>query len=154
MCRRLLLLLAAGALLAGCADDAGEASTDEGPASTTSPTTTTTEPVPVDTTFLADDVERLCDDLEGLRDIDPDADPRQGDVDRLRAIAETAPPGVAEPLLEIADFGQAVIDSGGEPPPDAEELRTQAADAATLLIAYGNEACDIDVPLFNSIAGV
>jgi len=146
--RRLLFPLAVVglALGAGCSDDGG-AEPDADARSTT--TTTTTEPRPADTTFEADDVEALCADLEGLADIDPDADPTPASVERLTTIATTAPPGVAEPLRDVAAFGQAVID--GEP---TEELQAAALEAATILIAYGNEACEIDVPLFDAIAGV
>ena len=103
----------------------------------------------VDDTFAADDVEALCADLGGLADIDPSQDPTQADVDRLRAIATTAPQGVAEPLGVVAAYGQSIVDGG-----DGEATRADALDAVTILIAYGNEVCDINVPLFNSIAGV
>ena len=154
--RRLLLTLFAGTLaLSACGDDGGTA--DGGEATTTSTpavTTTITEVRPADTTFAADDVEALCADLEGLADIDPDADPTQPQVDRLLAIAETAPSGVAEPLQAVAAFGQLAVDGSGALPDDAEEIQTAAVEGATLLIAYGNEACAIDVPLFDAIAGV
>lgn len=143
---RPLLLLLTVLALAGCADDSSTAATTTAPASTT---TTTTEVLPLDTTFIAADVEQLCADLGGLADIDPDVAATQQDVDRLRAIARTAPPGVAEPLRVVADFGQTIVD-GAEP----EELPTDVVEAAVILIAYGNEACDIDVPLFDTLAGV
>ena len=91
--RRLLLPLVAAVAVVGCsADDTGHAA----PASTTTsaPAPSSSVIVP-DDTFEADDVEALCDDLGGLVDIDPTADPTQADVDRLRAIATTAPEGVA-----------------------------------------------------------
>lgn len=161
--RRLLLTVFAGGLaLTACGgDDGGDGGTADDRATTTSAaadsTTTTTEARPVDTTFAADDVEVLCDDLEGLADIDPDADPTQEQVDRLLAIAETAPPGVAEPLEAVAAFGQLAVDTTADPdalPDNAEEVQTAAVDGATLLIAYGNEACAIDVPLFDTLAGL
>lgn len=159
--RRLLLTVFAGGLaLAACGGDDGE-TTDDGAATTTSAatdsTTTTTEARPVDTTFVTEDVDALCADLEGLSDIDPDVDPTQAQVDRLLAIAETAPPGVAEPLEAVATFGQLAVDADADPdsvPDDAEEIQNAAVEGATLLIAYGNEACQIDVPLFDVIAGV
>jgi hypothetical protein len=154
--RRLLRHLALGTLLlAGCADDGsdadagGSSTATTAPTSTTVPVTTTTEARPVDSTFVAEDVDALCADLEGLADIDPDADPTQAAVDRLVAIAEVAPTGVAEPLQEVAAFGQAVVDGDVE-----AALQSAAIEAATILIAYGNEACQIDVPLFDAIAGV
>lgn len=158
--RRLLLTLLAGALLlAACGGDDGESA--DGDSTTTSAAgsgvTTTTEALPVDSTFVTEDVEALCADLEGLADIDPDADPTQDQVDRLLAVAETAPPGVAEPLAAVAAFGQLAVDATADPdsvPDNAEELQTGAIEGATLLIAYGNEACDIDVPLFDTLAGV
>jgi len=163
--RRLLLTVLAGALvLAACGGDDGETAEDDGTTTTTSApdddtttTTTTTEAPPVDSTFVTEDVETLCDDLEGLADIDPDADPTQEQVDRLRAIADTAPPGVAGPLLDVAAFGQLAVDAGetvDSLPEDAAALQAAAVDGATILIAYGNEACGIDVPLFDAIAGV
>ncbi len=100
--------------------------------------------------FAAEDVEALCADLAGLADIDPEADPTQAQVDRLEAIARTAPSGVAGPLRSVAAFGQGVVDGSD----DIEALQEQAVEGAVLLIAYGNEACRIDVPLFDSIAGV
>ncbi len=162
--RRLLLTVFAGGLaLAACGGDDGETA-DDGAATTTSAavagtegTTTTTEARPVDSTFVTEDVGALCADLEGLADIDPDADPTQEQVDRLLAIAETAPPGVAEPLEAVAAFGQLAVDADADPdsvPDDAEEIQNAAVEGATLLIAYGNEACQIDVPLFDVIAGV
>ena len=159
--RRLLLTVFAGALaLAACGGDDGETAEDGTTTTTSAPddtTTTTTEVVPVDSTFVTEDVEALCADLAGLADIDPDADPTQEQVDRLLAIAETAPPGVAEPLEAVAAFGQLAVDATADPesvPDNAEELQTDAIEGATLLIAYGNEACDIDVPLFDTLAGV
>jgi len=149
MRRGLPLLLVGLALAAGCADDGGSAE-GAGAPTTSTVVTTTTEVVPLDTTFVTEDVDALCDRLEGLRDIDPAADPTQADVDRLRAIATTAPPGVGDRLVVIADYGQQVVD--GER--DVEGEHTDAAEAATVLIAYGNEACAIDVPLFDAIAGV
>ena len=159
--RRLLLTVFAGGLaLAACGGDDGE-TTDDGAATTTSAatesTTTTTEARPVDTTFVTEDVDALCADLEGLSDIDPDVDPTQEQVDRLLAITEDAPPGVAEPLEAVAAFGQLAVDADADPdsvPDDAEEIQNAAVEGATLLIAYGNEACQIDVPLFDVIAGV
>ena len=159
--RRLLLTVFAGGLaLAGCGGDDGETA-DDGAATTTSAatdsTTTTTEARPVDTTFVTEDVDALCADLEGLSDIDPDVDPTQAQVDRLLAITEDAPPGVAEPLEAVAAFGQLAVDADADPdsvPDDAEEIQNAAVEGATLLIAYGNEACQIDVPLFDVIAGV
>jgi len=160
--RRLLLTVFAGGLaLAACGGDDGVSADDDAATATSSAvedtTTTTTEARPVDSTFVTDDVETLCADLEGLADIDPDADPTQAQVDRLLAIAATAPPGVAEPLEAVAAFGQLAVDATTDPdalPDDAEEIETAAVDGATLLIAYGNEACAIDVPLFDVIAGV
>jgi hypothetical protein len=159
--RRLLLTVFAGGLaLTACGGDDGEA-VDDGAATTTSAatdsTTTTTEAQPVDTTFVTEDVDALCADLEGLSDIDPDVDPTQAQVDRLLAITEDAPPGVAEPLEAVAAFGQLAVDADADPdsvPDDAEEIQNAAVEGATLLIAYGNEACQIDVPLFDVIAGV
>jgi hypothetical protein len=139
-----LVSLAALLLVAGCSDD-GETSTTSA-TSNAGPTTT----LEILDEFTADDVAALCADLEGLGDIDPDGDPTQTQVDRLLAIAETAPDGVAGPLRAVAAYGQAVVD--GEE--DLDDLRGDAVDGATLLIAYGNEACQIDVPLFDSIAGV
>ena len=161
MHRLLLTVLAGSLLLTACGGDDGETA-DDGAATTTSTTavegtTTTTEARPGDTTFAADDVETLCADLEGLADIDPDADPTQDQVDRLLAIAETAPSGVAGPLEAVAAFGQLAVDTSTDPdslPDDAEEVQTAAVEGATLLIAYGNEACAIDVPLFDTLAGV
>ena len=101
--------------------------------------------------------DALCAALQGLADIDPDADPTQAQVDRLRAIADTAPSGVAEPLLDVATFGQLGVDAGATVdslPEDAAAIQGAAVEAATILIAYGNEACGIDVPLFDTIAGV
>jgi hypothetical protein len=140
------LLLLPVLALAGCADDSSTAATTTSAAPST---TTTTEVIPVDTTFEAADVEQLCADLEGLASIDPDVEATQADVDRMRAIADTAPPGVAEPLRQVADFGQTIVD-GAEP----EDLPTDVVEAAVILISYGNEACGIDVPLFDTLAGV
>ena len=159
--RRLLLTAFAGGLArAACGADDRETA-DVGAATTTSAatdsTTTTTEARPVDTTFVTEDVDALCADLEGLSDIDPDVDPTQAQVDRLLAITEDAPPGVAEPLEAVAAFGQLAVDATADPasvPDDAEEIQNAAVEGATLLIAYGNEACQIDVPLFDVIAGV
>lgn len=159
--RAVLVTLLAGALtLTACGGDDGETA-DDGTATTTSEagtgTTTTIQVPPVDPTFEADDVEALCDDLEGLADIDPDADPTQEQVDRLLAIAETAPAGVAEPLEAVAAFGQLAVDATEDAesvPDNAEEIQTAAVEGAGLLIAYGNEACGIDVPLFDTLAGV
>ena len=139
--RRLLLPLVAAVALVGCSGSEG--SGDAAPASTS------TTPVAVEPIFEADDVEALCDDLGGLVDIDPAQDPTQADVDRLRAIATTAPEGVARPLDQVADYGQAIVDGG-----NGNRARADAVDGVTILIAYGNEVCGIDVPLFNSIAGV
>ena len=64
---------------------------------------------------------------------------------------------MAEPLQAVAEFGQLAVDATADPesvPDNAEELQTAAVEGATLLIAYGNEACDIDVPLFDTLAGV
>jgi ABC-type glycerol-3-phosphate transport system substrate-binding protein len=161
--RRLLLtVLVAGLALAGCGGDDGGETADPDPSTTTTSaagetTTTTTTPRPVDTTFATEDVEAVCADLEGLSDIDPDADPSQAQVDRLMAIAETAPPGVADPLRDVAAFGQLAVDAGptfDSLPDDAEAIQAAAIEGATLLIAYGNEACAIDVALFDTIAGV
>ena len=158
--RRLLLPVFAGGLaLTACAGDDTEAADEE--VTTTSAveetTTTTTEARPVDSTFVTDDVEGLCADLDGLSDIDPGDDPTQAQVDRLLAIAETAPPGVAGPLEAVAAVGQLAVDASADPdavPDNAEEIQNAAVEGATLLIAYGNEACAIDVPLFDAIAGV
>jgi hypothetical protein len=143
----------AGALaLAGCAGDdpgaAGERTTTT-TTSVPSATTTTTEAVPVDTTFLTEDIDALCDELAGLAEIDPEADPTQPDVDRLEDIASRAPVGVADRLRAVAAFGQSVVDGAA-----SAELQAAAVDAVIVLIAYGNEACGIDVPLFDAIAGV
>jgi hypothetical protein len=147
----------AGALaLTACADDGstgddvgGPSADASGSTTTVAPATTTTEAIPVDTTFLAEDPGAVCGELDGLRDIDPEADPSQADVNRLLDIASRVPVGVAEPLRQVAAYGQAVVDGEAE-----AELRTTAVEAATVLIAYGNEACAIDVPLFDAIAGV
>ncbi len=159
MRRMLLTVLVGGLALTACGGDDGEVA--DGAATTTSATvegtTTTTEGRPVDSTFVTEDVESLCADLEGLSDIDPDADPTQDQVDRLLAVAATAPPGVAEPLEAVAAFGQLAVDADADPdslPHDAEEVQSAAVEGATLLIAYGNEACQIDVPLFDTLAGV
>jgi hypothetical protein len=142
--RRLLPLLVAALAALGCGDDATEStSTTAGPS-----TTTTSEPVPQPTTFVATDVEALCADLGELADIDPAAEPRPSDIRRLHVIAASAPPGVAEPLRTVAGFAQSVLD--GEDPADENAV----IEAAVILIAYGNEACDIDVPLFDTLAGV
>ena len=158
--RRLLLtgLLAVTLALTACGGDDGGDGEDDAAGTTTTTTsadssTTTTEVPPVDSTFAAEDVTALCEDLEGLADIDPDADPTQAQVDQIRAIAEDAPPGVAEPLEAVAAFGQAVVDEG-EGHDDLDAIQTEAVEAATVLIAYGNEACGIDVPLFDTLAGV
>jgi ABC-type glycerol-3-phosphate transport system substrate-binding protein len=156
--RRLLLTVFAGGLaLAACGGDDAESADEETTTTTEASENTTTTTLPVDSTFEAEDVEALCADLEGLADIDPDTDPTQEQVDRLLAIAETAPTGVAEPLEAVAAFGQLAVDSTEDPealPDDAEEIQTAAVEGAGLLIAYGNEACDIDVPLFDILAGV
>ena len=159
MRRMLLTVLVGGLALTACGGDDGGVA--DGAATTTSATvegtTTTTEARPVDSTFVTEDVESLCADLEGLSDIDPDADPTQDQVDRLLAVAATAPPGVAEPLEAVAAFGQLAVDADADPdslPHDAEEVQSAAVEGATLLIAYGNEACQIDVPLFDTLAGV
>jgi hypothetical protein len=158
--RRLLpALLALGFAASGCADGGSESSgataTSADTTSTSATATTaTTEAVPVDTTFVAEDVEALCAALEGLGDIDPAELPSQADVDRLRAVADGAPPGVAQPLAAIADFSQLALDRAGGTTPELERARADALEAAVVLIAYGNEACDIDVPLFDAIAGV
>ena len=144
--RRLLPLVLTALVALGCSDDAGESASSTTAPSTT--TTTTPEPVPHLTTFVAEDVEALCADLRGLADIDPDADPTPADVDRLQTIAASAPPGVAEPLQTIADFAQSLLD--GEQPEDEGAV----VESAVILISYGNEACDIDVPLFDTLAGV
>lgn len=150
MRRLLLFLCVAGFSLAACSDDDGGPEAADPPTSTAAAgPTTPTEARPVDSTFVAEDVDALCDDLEALADIDPDADPTQEAVDRLRTIAESAPAGVAEPLHDVAAFGQSVVD--GDP---TSELQSAALEAATILIAYGNEACAIDVPLFDALAGV
>lgn len=161
--RRLLLtgLLAVALALALTACGGDDGGDEDGAASTTTtspadPSTTTTPATtdvpPVDSTFEADDVAALCEELEGLAEIDPDADPTQDQVDRIRSIAEDAPTGVAEPLEAVAAFGQAIVDDDSHQ--DTATIQTEAAEAATVLIAYGNEACGIDVPLFNTIAGV
>ena len=156
MRRLLLTALAGGVLLGGCAgDDAADtttASATTAPPAGDAATTTSTEPAPADTTFATDDVDALCADLESLAGIDPDAAPDQTQVDRLLAIAQQAPSGVAEPLRAVATFGQAVVDDRSEQ--DGAAVREAAVEGATILIAYGNEACGIDVPLFDTIAGV
>lgn len=159
MRRLLLTVLAGGLVVVACGSNDGESTDDEAATTTSSAdgTTTTTEARPVDSTFVAEDVEALCADLEGLADIDPDADPTQAQVDRLLAVAETAPSGVAEPLEAVAAFGQLAVDAAADPDAladDAEAIQTAAIEGATLLIAYGNEACRIDVPLFDTLAGV
>jgi ABC-type glycerol-3-phosphate transport system substrate-binding protein len=161
MRRLLLTLLASGLAVAACGGDDGRETAESEPSTTTTTapdgSTTTSEPRPVDSTFAPEDVDALCADLEGLADIDPDADPTQAQVDRLRAIADTAPSGVAEPLLDVATFGQLAVDAGATVdslPEDAAAIQAAAVEAATILIAYGNEACGIDVPLFDTIAGV
>ena len=142
--RRLLPLLLTALAALGCSDDAQESSS-----TTAAPTTsTTTEPVPQPTTFVAEDVEALCADLGELADIDPSAEPRRADIRRLQVIAASAPPGVAEPLRTVAGFAQSLLD-GVEPSNEDAVI-----EAAVILIAYGNEACDIDVPLFDTLAGV
>jgi hypothetical protein len=144
--RRLLPLALAALAAIGCTDDAGESAS-----TTTEPTTTTTttpEPIPQPTNFVTEDLDALCAALGGLADIDPDADPTAADVQRLRDIAASAPPGVAEPLHTIADFAQSLLD--GEEPADEGTV----VESAVILISYGNEACDIDVPLFDTLAGV
>lgn len=151
--RRLALLLVALAVVAGCSAD------DDGPGGTTTtatapatsiPTTSPTLPPEVADDFEADDVGALCADLEALADIDPDVDPTQAQVDRLREVAETAPSGVAEPLATVADFGQAIVDGD----PDGPAMEEAAAGAALLIVAYGNDACGgIVVPLFNRLSG-
>jgi hypothetical protein len=144
--RRFLVLALVAVATIGCTDDTGEsASTTTAPSTTT---TTTPEPIPQPTNFVTEDLEALCADLGGLADIDPDADPTPADIRRLRAIAASAPPGVAEPLLTIADFAQSLLD--GEEPADEGAV----VESAVILISYGNEACDIDVPLFDTLAGV
>jgi ABC-type glycerol-3-phosphate transport system substrate-binding protein len=149
--RRLLLTLLAGALaLSACGGDDGESAD----ATAVDRTTTTTEAPPADTTFEADDVESLCEDLEGLADIDPEADPTQEQVDEILAIAETAPRGVAGPLSAVAAYGQLALDAMAEGASVSEAAQTEATEAATVLVAYGNEACAIDVPLFDVLAGV
>ena len=129
MRRLLLTLLASGLAVAACGgDDGGEtAGSDPSTTTTTAPdgSTTTTEPRPVDSTFVPEDVD--------------------------------APSGVAEPLLDVATFGQLAVDAGATVdslPEDAAAIQGAAVEAATILIAYGNEACGIDVPLFDAIAGV
>jgi hypothetical protein len=149
--RPLISVLAAGAIaFTGCAgDDSGDASGEPSTTTSAPATTTTTEAIPVDTTFVSEDVDALCGELEGLADIDPEVDPTQADVDRMEDIATRAPVGVAERLRAVADFGQSVVD--GRP---STELQAEAVDAVIVLIAYGNEACGIDVPIFDAIAGV
>ena len=143
--RRILPLALVALAALACSDDAEDA----GSTTIARPTTTTApEPVPRLTTFLAEDQEALCADLEGLADIDPDAEPTPADIRRLEAIAATAPPGVAEPLQTVADFARALVD--GEDPADEGAV----VEAAVILISYGNEACAIDVPLFDTLAGV
>jgi hypothetical protein len=147
--RRLLPVVLTALVALGCSDDAGTDEDDD--ASSTAPSTTTTtapEPIPVDTTFVATDVEALCAALRGLADIDPNTDPTPADIRRIEAIAASAPPGVAEPLQTVADFARSLLD--GEDPADEAAV----VEAAVILISYGNEACDIDVPLFDTLAGV
>ena len=160
MRRLLLTVIMTGLALTACGSDDGTESADADSSTTTTttgaPSMTTTDPAPVDSTFVPEDGETLCADLEGLTDIDPDADPTQAQVDRLLAIADTAPSGVADPLRAVAAFGQLAVDAGPtlDSLPDVEAVRTAAAEGATILIAYGNEACAIDVPLFDTLAGV
>jgi hypothetical protein len=134
------------ALVVGCGDDGGPAATV-----TTRPPVTTSDPLPlrVAESFDADDVEARCAALEGLADIDPDADPTASDVERLRAVAELAPPAVADPLLTVADYGRAVV-AGEE---DTSEAETAAAEASLVLVAYGLDACGLQVPLFDRLSG-
>ena len=148
-----MTVLSASLTLAACGDHGSSTA----PTTTSAPTEVTTTAGPVtsttrvigDDTFVADDVIALCADLGGLADIDPRQDPTQADVDRLRTIATTAPEGVALPLGDVAAYGQAIVDGGS-----GEATRPAAVEAVTILIAYGNEVCDIDVPLFDTIAGV
>jgi hypothetical protein len=143
--RRLLPLALIALAALGCRDDATDSAS---PSTVVTTTTTTPEPIPQPTNFVTEDLEALCADLGGLADIDPDADPTPADVRRLQAIARTAPPGVAEPLHTVADFAQSLLD--GEEPEDEGAV----VEAAVILISYGNEACEIDVPLFDTLAGV
>ena len=94
--------------------------------------------------------------VPGERGVVHRARPRAGlDDDRVEARARAH--RVAEPLEAVATFGQLAVDADADPdsvPDDAEEIQNAAVEGATLLIAYGNEACQIDVPLFDVIAGV
>lgn len=140
----LLLWLVIGAV--GCGDDGGTAA----PTTTRPPSTTSdTLPVRVAESFDAEDVDALCAALGDLATIDPDADPTQPDVDRLRAVAELAPPAVEVPLLTVARYGQAVVDGDA----DTAEAERDAADASLLLVAYGLDACGLQVPLFDRLSG-
>ncbi|HEY8058359.1 MAG TPA: hypothetical protein VID94_06390, partial [Acidimicrobiales bacterium] len=116
MRRLLLTVFVSGLALTACGSDDGNESADADSSTTTTttgaPSSTTTEPAPVDSTFVPEDGEALCADLEGLADIDPEADPTQAQVDRLLAIADTAPSGVAVPLRAVAAFGQLSVDAG------------------------------------------
>ncbi len=143
----LLLLSGLAALAVGCDDGGG------GRAAPTTPrppaTTSDTLPIRVAESFDADDVEVLCAALGDLAAIDPDADPTQADVDRLRDVAELAPPAVEVPLLTVARYGQAVVDGDA----DTAEAEGDAASASLVLVAYGLDACGLQVPLFDRLSG-
>ena len=156
--RSLLLALSLSALLlAGCGGDDGEAASDDTAATeTTGPAETT---VPTEDTAADDDASGdICAQLADLADIDPEVLPAQEDIDRLTAVAETAPPEIQDALLTLAEVGQLIADTGeaalNDPDALAElEAATTSPEvtaAGGTLVAYSADECDLDVPLFTT----
>ena len=154
MRRTLLTVVAAmvAVLVSSCAGDdggAGDSATTTSTAFTLPLATSPTLPADVADSFDAVDADALCADLRSLADIDPAIDPTQAGVDRIRTVARTAPSALAEALETVARLGEAGL--VGEP---EEALATEAAGAALLVVAYGNDVCGgLDVALFDDLSG-
>lgn len=153
-----LALSLSALLLAGCGGDDGDTASD-GTAATTETTAPAETTVPTDDTVTDDTASAdICAQLADLADIDPEVLPTQEDIDRVTAVAETAPPEIQDALLTLAEIGQLIADTGeaalNDPDAFAElEAATTSPEvtaAGGTLVAYAADECDIDVPLFTS----
>ena len=157
--RSLLLALSLSTLLAaGCGgDDADTASEDTTAATETTAAAETT--VPTDDTVTDDTASAdICAQLADLADIDPEVLPTQEDIDRVSAVAESAPPEIQDALVTLAEIGQLIADNSeaalNDPDAFAEleaaSTSPEVTAAGGTLVAYAADECDIDVPLFTS----
>jgi hypothetical protein len=149
--RSLVLLPLAGLFLFGCGDDGGDDAGDDAQNAETEETTGADEGA---------DAEDTCAQIEAVAEIDPAAQPTQEDVDLVRSAAEGAPDEVADALNVVADIGQAIADLGPEELedpsafPDLEAIASaeEQAEAGEALVAFADEECGLEVPLFADFA--